>query len=281
MPILEYNHYGKGMVRVLRVQKDGDIHSVSEWETYALVEGGQEANYLSDDNSAIVPTDTVKNTVTALAHDLEDVTRDGFALAVAKHFVTKYAHLTACDTDVSEKTWIRYAPAGKPHPHTFIRDSNGRFYSKARYEKDGGTVKRSAGVKGFVIMKTTESGFVGYPVCEYTTLQETTDRIFSTSLDAEWEYIGDAADLDQRVIDSILEVFAGTYSPSVQRTMYQMGEAVLAACPGIARIKFTMPNKHYLNIDLTKLGRPEGQKKVFLPTDDPFGYIEAVIARDA
>lgn len=281
MAYLEYNHYGKGMVRVLRVRRNAEVHDVAEWETYALVEGGQEGNYLSDDNSAIVPTDTVKNTVTALAHDLEDATRDAFALAVAKHFVTHYGHLTACDTEVTEKTWVRMTPGGKPHPHCFVRDSNGKFYSKARYEREGGTVKRSAGVKGFVIMKTTESGFVGYPKCEYTTLKETTDRIFSTSLDAEWEYIGDAADLDKPVLDSILEVFSGTYSPSVQRTMYQMGEAVLAACPGVARIKFTMPNKHYLNIDLTALGRPEGQKKVFLPTDDPFGYIEAVIARDA
>jgi urate oxidase len=130
-----------------------------------------------------------------------------------------------------------------------------------------------------VILKTTESGFVGYSNCEFTTLKETTDRIFSTSLDAVWDFSGDAADLDAAVLEPILEVFATTYSPSVQRTLFLMGEAVLRACPGIERIKFTMPNKHYLNIDLTKLGRPEGQKKVFLPTEEPFGYIEAVVER--
>lgn len=279
MENLAFNHYGKAMVRVLRVKRDGAFHEVAEWDTDTMVEGGQDASYLSDDNSAIVPTDTIKNTVTALAYDLEELTRDGFALALAKHFVTRYAHLTACDVEVREKLWVRMAPGGVPHPHSFIRNSNGKFFSRVRCQRDGGAVKRSAGILGFVILKTTESGFVGYSNCEFTTLKETTDRIFSTSLDAVWDFSGDAADLDAAVLEPILEVFATTYSPSVQRTLYLMGEAVLRACPGIERIKFTMPNKHYLNIDLTKLGRPEGQKKVFLPTEEPFGYIEAVIAR--
>jgi urate oxidase len=200
-------------------------------------------------------------------------------LALAEHFISRYAHLTACDVEVREKSWTRMITNGQPHPHSFIRDANGKFFSRVCYQRDGGAVKRSAGILGFVILKTTESGFIGFSKCELTTLKETTDRIFSTSLDAVWDYDGTAADLDQVALDSILEVFANTYSPSVQRTLYLMGEAVLKKCPGVTRIKLTMPNKHYLNLDLSKLGRPEGQKKVFLPTDDPFGYIEAIVAR--
>ena len=275
---LEFNHYGKRMVRVLRVRKEGGIHEVAEWEVDALLEGDLAGAYLSEDNSSVVPTDTVKNTVLALAHDLEFATRDAFAQALAEHFVLKYGHLSASEVEVRERAWTRMEIAGRPHPHSFIRDSNGQPFSRVRAERSGG-LHRASGIRGLVILKTTESGFAGYPKCDLTTLPETHDRIFSTSLDAIWDFQDSTADVDGVVLHAILKIFAETYSPSVQRTLFQMGEAVLAAVPGIARIKITTPNKHYLNLDLTKLGRPEGQKKVFLPTDDPFGYIEAVVGR--
>lgn len=278
MSKLEFNHYGKHAVRVLRVKKDGPVHEVAEWEANALLEGDLAGSYLSEDNSSVVPTDTVRNTVLALAHDLESATRDGFAQALAGHFISKYGHLTAADVEVREKLWTRMAPFGRPHRHSFVRDSNGQPFSIVRAER-GQPFRRSAGIRGFVIMKTTESGFVGYPKCDLTTLPETTDRILATSLDAHWDYVDGTADLEASVLDVMLEVFTETYSPSVQRTLFLMGEAALDSFPGLSRIKLTMPNKHYLNIDLTRVGRPAGQQKVFLPTDDPFGYIEAVVSR--
>lgn len=278
MSKLEFNHYGKHMVRLLRVTQKEAVHEVAEWEADVLVEGDLAGSYLSEDNSSIVPTDTVKNTVLALAHDLDTATRDGFALALAEHFLKKYDHLTACDVEVREKLWKRMSHDGKAHAHSFVRDANGKTFSSVRAER-GKPAKRAAGIRDFVIMKTTESGFVGYPKCDLTTLPETTDRVLATSMDARWDYAGDAANLDAAIVEVMLKVFSETYSPSVQRTLYQMGEAALASFHGLERIKLTMPNKHYLGLDLTKVGRPAGQKKVFLPTDDPFGYIEAMVAR--
>lgn len=278
MSKLEYNHYGKHMVRLLRVKQNGNTHEVAEWEADVLLEGDLDGSYLSDDNASVVPTDTVKNTVLALAHDLEDASRDEYTLALAEHFLKKYAHLTAVDVEVRERLWTRMAPGGNPHAHSFVRDANGQPFSAVRADR-GQTAKRSGGVRGFVIMKTTESGFAGYPKCDLTTLPETQDRILATSMNARWEYEGEGKDAYEVLIEKMLEIFTATYSPSVQRTLFLMGEAALAASPGISRIKLTMPNKHYLNLDLSKVGRPAGQKKVFLPTDDPFGYIEAVVQR--
>ncbi|RYD54150.1 MAG: urate oxidase, partial [Verrucomicrobiaceae bacterium] len=68
------------------------------------------------------------------------------------------------------------------------------------------------------------------------------------------------------------------YSPSVQRTLYQIGEVALERVPAISRIELKMPNVHFLGLDLAKLGRP-GQSCVLLPTDEPHGEIEAVIVR--
>lgn len=278
MSKLESNHYGKHMVRLMRVRRNGALHEVSEWEADVLLEGDLAGSYLSDDNSSIVPTDTVKNTVLALAHDQEEATRDGFARILAEHFLNRHAHLTACDVEVRERLWTRMRPDGTPHPHAFVREANGQPFSTVRLER-GGAVHRAAGLRGFVLMKTTDSGFAGYPHCELTTLPETTDRILATSLDVCWDYAGGTMDLGADVLAPMLKVFAETYSPSVQRTLFQMGEAALAAHPGISRIKLTMPNKHYLNLDLTRLGRPAGQKKIFQPTDEPFGFIEAVVGR--
>lgn len=275
---LESNHYGKRVVRLLRVTREEIIHHVAEWEADALLEGDLAGSYLSDDNSSVVPTDTVKNTILALAHDLETATRDEFALAVGRHFLKKYDHLTACDVEVREKLWTRMNIEGLPHQHSFTRNANGQPFSKVRVERDGAETLKS-GIRGFVVLKTTQSGFAGFPRCDLTTLPETHDRILSTSFDAEWDYLGETTSLGTEVITLMLKIFAETYSPSVQRTLFLMGEAALEAFPALKSIKLTMPNKHYLNIDLAKVGRPEGQKKVFLPTDDPFGYIEAVISR--
>lgn len=278
MRSLEFDHYGKHAVRLLRVRRSETLHEVAEWQANVLLEGDLAGSYLSDDNSSIVPTDTVKNTILALAHDLEDATRDDFALALAQHFPATYGHLTACDAEVIESAWTRMAPGGMPHEHCFLRNANGKPFSKVRVEK-GSAVKRSAGFRDFVLMKTTQSGFAGFAKCDLTTLPETTDRILATSMNAEWDFSDDSADADAAVLDAMLKVFSSTYSPSVQRTLFLMGEAALEAVPGVSRIKLTMPNKHYLNLDLSKLGRPAGQTKVFLPIDDPFGYIEAIIAR--
>jgi urate oxidase len=75
-----------------------------------------------------------------------------------------------------------------------------------------------------------------------------------------------------------MKVFATTYSYSAQNTMFQMGEAVLAAVPEIAEISMACPNKHYLPIDLSPFGRAS-DKQVFTPTDDPHGQIECTVGR--
>ena len=276
---LEKNHYGKRLIRFLRLGKRAEFHEVSEWEVDVFLEGGLNGAYLSGDNSSVVPTDTLKNAVLALAYDLENVSRDGFARALAEHFLSHYEHLTACDVEVREKLWTRLAPEGKPHPHSFVREATGTPFSKARNEL-GKSLQRSAGIRDVVMLKTAESAFAGFRKCEFTTLPEATDRILATSLDAEWEYAGEIDDLDSVVIDLMLDVFAGTHSTSVQRTLFQMGEAALQNFPGLTRIGLSLSNKHYLNIDLSRLGRPAEQKRIFLPTENPYGCIEAVVVRN-
>lgn len=279
MANLESNQYGKCRVRVLKVLR-GDRHQVCELEADVLLRGDLDGSYLSDDNSSIVPTDTVKNTVHALAYDHLGTCRVSFAKVIGEHFLAKYDHLEGVSVELRERRWMRMEIDGKPHPHSFSEEANGTFFCRGDFER-GEEPVLSAGILEHLIMKTTGSGFEGYNTCDLTTLPPTDDRIFSTRMTAEWFFATDAeeyASADKLVLESAYRIFAETYSPSVQRTLLEIGEAALAAVPGIVKIALNLPNVHFLGMDLSKLNRP-GNDTLFLPTDEPHGEIEAVVSR--
>ena len=80
------------------------------------------------------------------------------------------------------------------------------------------------------------------------------------------------------MLATLLRVFAEHDSLSVQHTLYDIGEAMLAAAPEIARVKLTMPNLHCNLVDLSRFGQ-DNPNQIFVPIDEPHGYIEAVIER--
>lgn len=105
------------------------------------------------------------------------------------------------------------------------------------------------------MLKSTGSEFHGFPEVEYTSLIETADRILATAVCARWRYSGVEQDWDKTfagVRALMLDRFASTRSLSLQQTLYAMGEGMLSAYPGIAEIRFSMPNKHHFLVDLSK-----------------------------
>ncbi|WP_035611685.1 factor-independent urate hydroxylase [Haloferula sp. BvORR071] len=281
MATLESNRYGKFRVRVMKViRHDATHHDVCELEADVLLQGDLAGSYLSDDNLSIVPTDTVKNTVHFLAHDHLETCRTSFARVIGEHFLGNYPHLTGVEVELRERRWARMEIVGESHPHAFVHAANGEWYSRGYFTRGQAPVL-SSGIRGHLVMKTTGSGFENYNVCELTTLPPTNDRVFATRMNAEWTFADLTADFcaaDAAVLAVAHTIFATTYSPSVQRTLYEIGEQALASVPSISRIELKMPNVHFLNLDLSKLGRP-GQKTVLLPTDEPHGEIEAIITR--
>jgi urate oxidase len=138
-----------------------------------------------------------------------------------------------------------------------------------------------SGVKNVVILNSTNSGFVGYPKCELTTLPETKDRILATKMEARWTFTpnaGNYPETNRRILVALLDTFAKEYSPSVQNTLFLMGNAALDAAPEISDISLAMPNKHYLPINFEPFGL-RNQSEIFLPTDEPHGQIEAHFSR--
>jgi urate oxidase len=276
---LHSHRYGKAKVRVFKkLQQDG-VHTPKELEVTTLLEGDFGASFTKDDNRQVVATDTIKNTINFLAHQELGNETEPFAIAVTRHFLKKYSHVTSVTVETLERVWERLTVDGKPSPTNFI--SSGKGVPWTRTIANANATETKSGIRDLVILKTSGSAWEGFWRDELTTLPETNDRLLATSLTSHWLY-GTApasyAAANARIIEVMLEVFASRYSPSVQATLYHMGEAALKACPEITRISLTMPNLHYLLIDLKPFDRANNNE-LFVPTDAPSGWIEATVAR--
>lgn len=59
--------YGKNLVKVLYIRREGLHHYITELKANVQLTLNSRKDYLQGDNSDIIPTDTIKNTVHALA----------------------------------------------------------------------------------------------------------------------------------------------------------------------------------------------------------------------
>ena len=271
--------YGKSSVRVSHIRRDGDRHTFIELSCSIELAGDFDAAYTAADNSLVVPTDTIKNTVYALAGRHGIASLESFAQQLASHFIESFAHVDMATVTAHETPWRRMHVAGAEHPHSFSSAGDERRTCEVTALADGLTL--SAGLSGLKVLKTTGSAFTGYLHDEFTTLEPTDDRIFATTIDAVWpcgDLQADWTAIRERAREQILTTFADHPSESVQHTLLAIGDAVLAACPEIASIHLTMPNQHHLLANLAPFGL-ENHNQVFVPTDEPFGNISATVGR--
>lgn len=279
MAKLVEQRYGKEQVRVLKILRDGPVHTIREIEVSVLLAGNFERSYTAGDNSQVVLTDTIKNTINCLTKEQLGAEVEPFALVVGRHFVASYVQVKKATIEIRERRWNRMEIGGQPHPHAFAAGSNARSFTRAICT--AGKDEVSCGIRDLVILKSTGSGFENYPKCKYTTLPETSDRILATSFSGTWIFSATPAsyrEANETIFAAMTKAFAENFSPSAQTTVFQMAEAALAACPDISRIDLSMPNKHFIPINLTPFGL-ENRNDVFLPTEEPFGLIEASVAR--
>ena len=279
MPKLASHRYGKARVRVAKILRSKDRQSIVEIDVAAMLEGDFESSYTAGDNTKVVPTDTIKNTINILAKEKLGEELEPFAIALGEHFLKRYQQVRSASIEVSARDWRRMEVDGKPHAHSFVAGSDAKMFTRVECTRDSQSVE--SGIRDFLILKSTGSGFENYPKDEFTTLPETADRILATSFSATWAFAKSPSsyrDRNDKIISAMLKVFAHNYSPSAQTTLFEMGTAALQVCPEISRIELAMPNKHYLPIDLSRLGR-ENKNEIFTPTEEPYGQIEAVITR--
>jgi urate oxidase len=282
---LAENSYGKSCVRVMKVQRDAALHNVKEWKVEVLLYGNFESCFASGDNSAILATDTMKNTVYSRARESSSETIEDFALELADFLLTRNPQVSQAAITIASTAWEHALVHGKPHPSTFVRGSS-ESQTTAVTCAQGGAPSVTSGLENLVVLKTANSGFEGFIRDSLTTLPETADRLLGTAVRAQWKYGSSKYEfgslpfeqLRTQIRETLITTFAEHDSKSVQHTLYAMASAALEAAPEILDVELAMPNKHCLLVDLSRFGQTN-PNQIFVPTDEPYGNIVARIVR--
>jgi urate oxidase len=278
--------YGKSRVRLTKVFRDTPLHEIVELSVDVELDGDFDAAYTRGDNSRVIPTDTMKNTVYAFARELDVRELETFAWTLGSRFVENFDHVTQALVKITETPWQRLQVNGRDSsPHTFLGTSTERNTCQALVNRTGegepeGTIE--CGLEGLMLLKTTQSGFSNFLRDEFTTLKDTDDRIFATTVTASWSYNDTPDDwrgIRRRIRRKLIHEFAARFSPSVQATLYEMCAGVLDAEPAVEEISLSMPNMHRTLVDLTPF-ELDNPNVVFVPTDEPHGIITASVCRE-
>ena len=282
--VLSNNRYGKSRVRVMRVTKHNGHHDLDEWTVQVLLSGDFETAHTVGDNSKILPTDTMKNTVYVIARDSQAESIEAYAKELVDFLLSRNPQVSAAEVVVHSHLWKRLVVDGQPYPTAFMHGSD-EVQTARVSRKQGAGFEIVSGLDGLNVLKTAQSAFTGYIKDELTTLPETTDRLFGTVVKSEWTYTPEAIaagiefnKVRRHLRETMLSTFAKHDSLSVQQTLFAMGEAALAHTDVIDSVYLLMPNKHNLLVDMKRFGR-DNPNHIFVPTDEPHGTIEATVRR--
>ncbi|MGE5829410.1 MAG: factor-independent urate hydroxylase [Micromonosporaceae bacterium] len=268
------NEYGKAEIRLVRVARDTERHELTDLTVGVALAGDFEAAHVAGDNRAVLPTDTQKNTVYAFAQDPGIGEIEDFGLLLARHFVQSQPAVARARISIEQHPWERLAP------HSFRR--RGGEIRTATVTADASGAWVVSGLTDLVVLNTTRSEFVGFATDRFTTLAEASDRILATSVTARWRHAeptGDWAASYSATRELLLSAFAGTYSRSLQETLYAMGRHVLEHRPELAEVRLSMPNRHHFAVDLAPFGL-DNRNEVFHADDRPYGLIEGGLVRE-
>jgi urate oxidase len=271
------NSYGKSAIRLVKVDRHATPHRVRDLTIAIKLTGAFAASYRNGDNGTVIATDTMKNTAYALAGEHLTGAIEDFGMALGRHFVAAEPEVETATVSIEEHTW---RPIGEA-PDAFTRDGSETRTAGVTVRRDGATV--TAGIDGLTVMKTTRSSFAGFPRDRFTALAETDDRIMATRVSTTWTYAEDV-DIDfdrahEAIRSTFLAVFADHESPSVQASIWIIGNAILERHPEVDAIDMTMPNLHHWTVDLSPFGIAN-DREVYVSTSEPYGLIQATVRRD-
>ena len=294
--VLGPNQYGKAEVRLVAVDRGSDggaRHEVHDLTVTTQLRGDFESCHTEGDNSLIIPTDTQKNTVYALAREHGIGRPEELALRLGRHFLAA-PQVHGARVAVDRHPWQRITGAGPGQEHGHAFERTGTERRTVLVDLDGDIAHVVSGLTDLVVLKTTGSEFHGYPRDRYTTLAETSERILATSVTARWRYApavvdppagsGPAAGFDfdaahAAIRAAMLDCFASFHSLSLQQTLFAMGGAALDACPEALEVRLSMPNRHHFLVDLSPFGL-DNPATVFHAADRPYGLIEGSVLRE-
>jgi urate oxidase len=275
------NRYGKSAIRLVKVVREPGRQRVRDLTVAVSLEGDFDAAHTAGDNTNVVATDTMKNTVYALAPEHLTGAIESFGRVLAEHFVAN-SQVERATVAIREHRWDPIPTVMGPAPDAFMRAAAFTRTATVSASNDG-QIAIDAGIDDLTVMKAAKSAFKGFPRDRYTTLPETDDRIMATRINASWRYASTDVDWDavfDGVRSTLLDTMADHLSPSVQASIWIVGRAILERHAAVEEIRMVLPNLHHWTVDLTPFGL-DNRNEIFTPTTEPHGLIEATVRRSA
>lgn len=272
--------YGKTGVRLVKVERhENGRHDLKDIDVSIQVFGCFESSFSKGDNRSVLPTDTMKNTVYVLARQKPLGEIEEFGMRLAEHFLTRNAHFSRVRISISQKLWQRIGKDAEVQGSAFQaagKESRTAVIDAAREE-----TRIQSGIADLLVLKTSRSAFADFLHDEYTTLRDAKDRLLCSRVNAEWlcnSLAQNFGALWSAVRNTLLECFAAHDSRSVQHTLHDMGAAVLEQHHHVSEIRLSMSNRHCLPVDLSAF-HLENPNEIFMPVEEPSGFMEATLKR--
>ena len=236
MAALIFDTYGKTRVRLLQVTRDRSRHEIIEWNTQILLEGDLAESYIAGDNSKVLPTDTMKNTVYALARRTPIMCVEQFARDLGQHFLGRLQQLRQVKVEIEETPWSR------------IGDYNAAFTQTGQERRVAACTVAAIGRNSHFRNSQSPNPENGRTralrVIQKTNIQPCLKPPTGCS-GQFWMPIGairpgthDLNGLHTKIRARLLATFALHRSRSVQHTLYAMAESVIEEF-AVGRARFT------------------------------------------
>ena len=274
------NRYGKQSIRLVRVVR-GPVHRVRDLTVDVSLEGGFGAAFTDGDNSSVVATDTMKNTVYALAPEHLTGAIEGFGIALAGHFL-EAGPVERATITIREHAWEPLETGTGPAPDAFRRTGGatrtavdhgrcGRHHRGQRDRGPGDHEDHPVRVLRVPARPLHDAGRGPGPHHGHPGHRVLAQRRYAT---ADWDA------RHATLVRTLLATFADHHSESVQHSIWVIGTAMLDAEPGIDEVTMAMPNLHHWLVDLSPFGGTN-EGEIFVATAQPHGQIEATVRRSA
>ncbi len=112
-------------------------HELRDFTVAIAFEGRYDTSYTDGDNRDVLPTDTMKNTVYALA------ARDGvgepeaFGLLLGRHFIERNPKLSRVSVDLIDHAWGGITVGDREHGRAFVRRGPDTRTARVVTDRDG------------------------------------------------------------------------------------------------------------------------------------------------
>jgi urate oxidase len=280
MPVIRASSHGESRVRMVRIVRRGDRHDPRDLSVSCRFEGSFAAAFQEGRAAGLLPGETLKNIVYGVARDHGAEEIEVFGLALCDRLLGRHSAITRVRVDVAEQRWSRLEAGGKAQGTTFVGGSGEK--RTAAVTSNGKQVAVVSGVEDLALMRTSGFAPTAPRDADSTGTSDGLQRLLVATLAARWTYTSadvTFASYRQGVRATIVDTFAWHASQSVQHTLYNIADVVLASYQEISEISLALHERPYRPADLFSAG-VENPDELFVALDEPLGIVEVTVERD-